>query len=702
MFTTVRLLHGEVLVPAFGNAYDKSHVYETTKFTLTANGVSLEPDVTDWSKIYGDKPWVPWSNARLSQDRSMYVLPDKKILLKSTIRRVGGLTTPTEHLWLHKMFNMPNSQVKNFMNACRGLYGNEKKVMSIAVVGSKAREGSGLWHKLFALYALSRSPDVYIDFYDSAERNSYSVIEMDGRKATCSWIAEFIDPKAVQEYDVVIDDAWIQGASSLGVEIPAGSIKKGSEYVFLHPTETRLFKSGCSSYVAPCNCLLCDQISKCVDSYPEYQTLRMYCTRLGHNTNCSSAFYNQDLHAVSGFMKELLTKPQVEIRTNMMIRGLLSVMEEVPVNVKGALVTTHDGLPEFSYVSRFDSKEIAEFTPEAPHLNGKRVLFIGVPSRVIEHTRILNVVGDSAMHAAPRTDAAFVSNKRTWSQALTTRHRILEIYAPVEPSDAALTFPGWCPTGHRVGKFIGYSFKVEPEELFKVGQYCNGDIHEPMRLLPFLDVSKLGYPLIDGKVDSSSFSYWRIVNRQLVPEKDPTFASLDALLMIDYKGRWQLVHGPDRTSGHLRFGVYSYNYFHSYDKLGGEARSLVDLLLFSQKYSIPKSKYLFLQEQIPQLVIEAKEVRSKKKVRSRAENKVLLTFFFSQKMIPKFAMDVLLSLHHSPAYAALNDSTPDKYESDWSSAIYAFNLDYYDGAKKGKKDGKIQTGKDYGVCLTNE
>lgn len=667
---------------------------------MTANDVSLEPDVTDWSKIYLDKPWAKWSNARLSQERYSYVLPDQSVLLKSTIRRAGKLTGPDEHQWLHKMFSMPNSQVKNFMNACRGLYGNEKKIMSIAVVGSKAREGSGLWHKLFALYALSRSAEVYIDFYDSAERDSYCVIELDGRKATCSWISQFIELSAVQEYDVVIDDAWIQGSSSLGVEIPAGSIKKGGDTVFLHPTETRLFKSGVSSYVPPCECLLCVQIAKCVDSYPEYQTIRMYCTRLGHNTNCSSAFYTQDLKAVSGFMRELLTKPQVELRTNMMIRGLLSIMEEIPVEVNGAIVTTHDGLPKFSYVSRFDTKEIAEFTSEAPHLNGKRVLFIGVPSRVIEHTRILDVIGDSAMHSAPRTDAVFVSNKRTWSQALTTRHRILEIYAPIEPDDALLTFPGWHPSGHCVGKFIGYCSKVDIDESLRIGQMCNGELFPPMRLLPYLDVSRLGYPLVDGKLDVSSFSYWRIVDQELLPEKDPTFLSLSGLIMVDHKGKWQLVHGPDRTSGHLKFGIYSYNYYHDYDKLGKEAKSLVELLLYSQEYPISKSKYLYLQEQLPQLVIEAKEQRKDKGKRGKYEPKVKLTFYWTQKMLPDFANQVMLSLHRSPVYLSLQNSLPDKYESDWSHAVYAYNADYYDGAKKGKKDGKIQTGNTYGVRVT--
>jgi len=219
------MLSGERQVPAFGSGVGGQHIYDDTKQSATSSGMTLEHNECDWSLFYGDSPWVRWSNVRLNQDRSVYVTPDRKVLMTSTIRMASKCKFGGEHAWLHKMFTIPNSQVKNFLNACRGLYGNWKDEMSIAVVGSKAREGTGLWHQLFALYALTRSSLVYIDFYDSAEIANGQVISIDGKNAHCTWIPEFIDEQTTSEYDVVIDDAWLSGAVSTGFKIKAGSVK---------------------------------------------------------------------------------------------------------------------------------------------------------------------------------------------------------------------------------------------------------------------------------------------------------------------------------------------------------------------------------------------------------------------------------------------------------------------------------------------
>jgi len=631
----------------------------------------------------------------------MYVFPNSDLLLKSTIRRVAKMQLPNEHLWLKRMFTMPNSQVKNFVNACRGLYGNEKPEMTIAVVGSKAREGTGLWHKLFALYALSRTTSVHIDFYDSAERASYTTIEIGVKKATCTWIPYFIKETEVQEYDVVIDDAWIQGKSGLGVEIPFGSVKGLGTELFLHPSETRLFKSKVSRYQSNCPCLLCTEIAKCVDSYPEYQTIRMYCTRLGHNTNCESAFYNKDLTAVAGFMKELLTKPQVELRTNMMIRGLLSVMEEIPVGVEGAIVVTKDGIPEFSGISRFDRREIAEMTSEAPHLSGKRVLFIGVPSRVLGYTKLLNVEADTAQHKVAHTDAIVVANQRIWTQVVSARPhagRIPDVYAPIPEEEVKKLFPGWVYVGKKFGSFFGYRMMDNKEKDVRIGQVCGNEWYPPTRLVPFLDVTKLGMPLTDGVVDLKQASYWRIVNAELQPQADPTFTDITDLLLVDVYGHWKLAHNKDTSSGHLRFGNFSYAFFHSAYRLGDEASKLLDLLLRAQLHPITKQQFLQLQTALPQMTIEATDFRPKKQ-RVSGLDKVTVKFYWSLKLVPKFVIDAMATLNHGPVCVSLLQEPLDQMESAWSRLVVAYGETYYDSVNRGKKTAKAQTGKRYGVKM---
>jgi len=132
-------------------------------------GCAVLPQVEiGWSEIYRGKPWSHLSNLVLSPDRTTFLTKDGKVVLKSHVRQFGA-AWGKESVWLEKMFTYPNSQVKNFMNACRATFGIRKPVCRIAVVGSKSREGSGLWHKLFAMYALSFSEQVFIDFFDPAE-----------------------------------------------------------------------------------------------------------------------------------------------------------------------------------------------------------------------------------------------------------------------------------------------------------------------------------------------------------------------------------------------------------------------------------------------------------------------------------------------------------------------------------------------------
>jgi hypothetical protein len=750
MSTTIRMLGKNVEIPRCGNAYDKKHVYETTPFSVTSGGVSMEiqkegEPAIDWPRIYKGKPWAAWSDVRLSQDRSMYVFPNSDLLLKSTIRRVAELSLPQEHLWLKRMFSMPNSQVKNFMAACRGLYGNEKKSMTIAVVGSKAREGTGLWHKLFAIYALSRSEEVHIDFYDSAERATYCTIDMGARRATCTWIPEFIPDWLVQEYDVVIDDAWLQGRSGLGVEIARGSAKGRGDDLFLHPTETRQFKSKVSSYQTPCPCALCVEIARCVDSYEEYQVVRMNCTRLGHNTNCVSAFYNQDLSAMSGFMKELMTKPQVEIRTNMMIRGLLSVMEEVPLIVDGAIVTTREGVPEFSQVTRYDKREVVEFSNDYPHLSGKKVLFVGVPARVLGQTKILSVFADTAQHKVAHTEAIVVANSQLWAQVTAARPhmgKVPDIYAPVSEVDAARSFPGWRSLGLSVGHFLGYRLVDSVSQELKVGQYCGKEWYPPMRLVPTLDVTRLGYPLIEGPLDMRSASYWRISKGELMPQQDPTFTQIDDLLIVDVNGFWRMAHTKNVSSGHLQFGNYSYAFLHDREKIGEEAECLMKLVMDSQFSSVTKEEYLHLQRSMPQLTIEAKEVQlsedecealglpppppkcsvnppacpktspryvawlRKKETRALWEknlavvpHRVSLTYYWSVKMVPKFVMEGLGQLYGGPIVKAVLEEKLENMESVWANLVHAYGEEYYDPYTRGKKEAKIHRGGLYGVKM---
>jgi hypothetical protein len=271
-------------------------LYEDSVFTRKREGVEVECRLdVDWSRIYPGTRWSTWGGIRMSMDRAYYVLPDRSAILKSTIRRIAGRTDLDEHLWLHRMFTFPNGQVKNFVNACRASFGLGRKMCTVAVVGSKAREGGGTWHRLFAAYLSSLYEEVWIDFYDPAETPSYWQLVTSTSKVTCQWIVEEVQPTMVQDYDIIIDDVWYDGRPGLVKELSHGSLKGSylSEgYLpFLHPTETRKIVAPCSSYKSPCLCMLCQELAKCSRDFEQYQTLRMMCSRLGHNTSCEAAFF---------------------------------------------------------------------------------------------------------------------------------------------------------------------------------------------------------------------------------------------------------------------------------------------------------------------------------------------------------------------------------------------------------------------------
>jgi len=651
-------------------------------------GCAVLPQVEiGWSEIYRGKPWSHLSNLVLSPDRTTFLTKDGKVVLKSHVRQFGA-AWGKESVWLEKMFTYPNSQVKNFMNACRATFGIRKPVCRIAVVGSKSREGSGLWHKLFAMYALSFSEQVFIDFFDPAEIEQYWEYSTQSGTVTCAWIPDLFPVTEMSDYDVVIDDAWLQGSSSLGFSIPFGSQKQknsGKGDLFLHPTERRLFTSETSSYISPCSCCLCVEISKCVTTFVQYQILRMYCSRLGHYTGCDSAFYTKDLNVVAGFLREMTTSAAVDLRTKTMVRGLLSVCEEIPLEVERGTVHHGKGAPKFEAYSRYQIEApVAQRTVHS-HLSQRKVVFIGVSPSVLGDTPV-KALWNSACHVETGVDFVFVNSARIWSQVVSTPFSPTYVYVPEYISGEM--HPDWEKADMpQVDDFVCWMRKKEPEErlVFKPCQLINGVEHPPTSLYPVLDVSVLGRPLQvkSSKVVTPVLTWFTVAEGKITRIDEPTFQAVDLLFAMGYNGEWSVCNNPKTPSGSIRVGTFSIGFFSPLPPIDVRYLLLIGKRVSEQDYLSARDLHGDMFEVALTDICKVKPSGKKK-----GYNEGTLVFRFKNVPVPLCFLPYLAPLRSSPFYKMMEDFDKwDSVRSEWDKLWRIHSDVYVDARHSGKEKG---------------
>jgi hypothetical protein len=156
-------------------------------------------------RIYGK--YEEYGELSLSACRTYFVTKTGPVMNSRILREFPGYGTPMERLFSY--FSFPNGQVKNFLNACRACVSLEGEVY-VCVLGSKSSEGSGLWHKYFALYLAQRCSALWIDFYDFNERAQEWNFSIGNASIHCRWIPR---PQSLVElvslkYDCVVDDVW--------------------------------------------------------------------------------------------------------------------------------------------------------------------------------------------------------------------------------------------------------------------------------------------------------------------------------------------------------------------------------------------------------------------------------------------------------------------------------------------------------------
>lgn len=445
---------------------------------------------------------------------------EQAIMPAKVLRRIGTIGTPVQRLSSYA--TIPNGQVKNFLNACRGSYGL-KGAVRVAVVGSKAHEGGGVWHKYFALYLAQTCTTVVIDFFDFSEVDSEWNFSYSGVNISCEWVAEPRTPEQLMrsDYDCIIDDVWTyeQGSGIGMLDVPFYSLKGRPDsegfIPFLHASETRKFSSPCSAVkIAGCTCMVCRVCKEVSSTYEQYMYVRSFCSRLGHATQCLGVGYSQELATLNVMHLSLLQNPVFKVEGPSLWRFVVALSEEMHLDVEGDAVWRSKGDPRFLPARRFAEKggrhtaQVAEL--EYDWLRGRHVTFSGVTPEILAATPIL--VGGQDVLIAASEEVLLVNSGYRF------------VYLPTD----CVMFPSWVRTGRSIGrkrKFFEYAWrppqlKSEQHYTMRVGQIFRGSFYKDISLFPSLDTSVLLEPLLE-KQNKGRGTLYSVVRKGLQFELIP-------------------------------------------------------------------------------------------------------------------------------------------------------------------------------------
>jgi len=476
-----------------------SSYFADKEYCVRKEGMVLpHSTVESLDRMYG-KRVSQYAGIRMSLCRTHFVLPDGRIVTQTELKRVFGTqTSPFSQLVSHLSF--PNGQVKNFMNACRACthVGDE---VHVAVVGSKSSEGGGLWHKYFALYLAQRSQSVVIDFYDYSERNSEWQMEYQGATISCEWIAAPRTKEQLQErdYDVIVDDVWTyETGSGLGALPSKHFSMKGlgdGFQPYLHVSESRRFSHPPLAVVkSPCTCMVCEAASEVSETYEQFLFVRSICARLGHKGGCVGISYEEELVACGQLHRELLRAPVVQVRSSSLWRFVIALSEEIPLALDGRNIWQKPGGdPELRIARRFrdKNKKLVDQLAEEKYewLEGRSVVFCGVPVTVIGTTKIKTGVGSAAPGMA---DVMFANSKDTLRMNFSSN----VVYLPCADREVEIDFPGWRATGRSVREYREFAKRGKDSVQVQLverapGLYFKGSRYAPVDFYPWVDISIL-------------------------------------------------------------------------------------------------------------------------------------------------------------------------------------------------------------------
>jgi hypothetical protein len=398
--------------------------------------------------VYGPNTFSALADLRLV--RVGFVDGVKIIGPYGVINRIGGQKTDNWVDLVHRYWTVPNSQVKNFLVACRTYLGG-LGTARVVIRGSSAGQGSGVWIALYSTLLLRRDNKVIVDCYDPSELPGTDTFVFGERTVIVNHIRGLYEGDGA-DADVVIDDAWTLGS---GIELVQWkskywSQKGGGQEVFLHTSETRSFSAGPSSFRSLCACMTCRVVSQCVQDHGSYVFLRTILASLGLPTDCTKhPVLLRDLIVRHDVRQKLLTSPEVSLFRPAEFRAIISLRDEKSIKAVSSHTYALTKGESVQVKHRGPKKIVASTLPTYAFLVGKRIAFSGCAPSVVGQTKIIEVpyaaAGPSRVPDITFFGAEESVEKNLFSQT---------IYVPGHFQRSS-----WVSTGNACGIYKEYQFR---------------------------------------------------------------------------------------------------------------------------------------------------------------------------------------------------------------------------------------------------
>lgn len=358
-----------------------------------------------------------------------------------------------------------NGQVKNFLVACSTYVKSEKDIVRVLLIGSKSHEGGGRWHLYYGMLLLRHHLDVTIDCFDYGEVPGEEVFEFPMgktvRKLLIRHNAKFYSGNGTG-YDVVVDDAFITtqpGVQTRSYVSPFWSRKDQTSSVspFLHSTEGRVWSKNVEWFhqESTCPCQICSVSANVSPRYGDYCFIRSTCVVLGSSL-CLRSENSSEIEAKARVLASISVSPSVQLHSGIDIRGVLSLLDEMPIAAVGPLevrkasegfLSRKEMIRKVGFVS-VDSSSIEDI------FVGKSIVLRGVPAEIFGSTPLTTRSSSTTKPSFIEGEILFCASRES---ALTVAYYEKIWY----PDDRPV--PGYLLTGRRFREFVEFSrLPLEP------------------------------------------------------------------------------------------------------------------------------------------------------------------------------------------------------------------------------------------------
>jgi len=363
----------------------------------------------------------PWAWPLISEIGPLAIRKDGKIISKAVCDRSSfelfGVRDSYE--LCARMGHMTASLPKNFMVMVRTV--PRRDCLKILVRGSRYLFSSGQWVKQFCLWLSRFAKTVVLDLYDFMEVEEIQIISIQ------SLVVEVTRHKSGyygsgEEYDVCIDDAWIDGGTvpwNLKSEFWSLKVHERKVDPYLHPTEGRLFSHPVIGVQTPCPCEECVRVSEVSHTTEDFFFLKALLIELG-GRECPLPM-DQDIINRKSVWEGLRTS---YVEVNKRSAGQLKHFQHFHplVSTNNAVSLAQTGGNKIKFSVGLGTVQTDQRDPLG-WWSGKTVSFLGVPSSVLNGEFYVAAVGTSSFSSTANVlfldgPLPFTTSAEIWSPQL--------------------------------------------------------------------------------------------------------------------------------------------------------------------------------------------------------------------------------------------------------------------------------------------